>query len=89
MLAPVARWDTIKTILTVAACKGWKVYQLDVKSAFVHRELVEDVYVEQPLGYKKEDTSKVYKLKKALYGLTQTPRAWYSKIESYYAQENF
>ena len=73
----------------VAACKGWKVHQLDVKSAFLHGELIEDVYVEQPLGYQREDTSKVYKLKKALYGLRQAPRAWYSKIEFYFAQEHF
>ena len=89
VFAPVARWDTIRTLVAVAACKGWKVYQLDVKSAFLHGELIEDVYVEQPLGYKKEDTRKVYKLKKALYGLRQAPRAWYNKIESYFAQENF
>lgn len=89
MFAPVARWDTIRTLLAIAACKGWNVYQLDVKSDFLHGELIEDVYVEQPLGYKKEDTSKVYKLKKDLYGLRQAPRAWYSKIKSYFAQENF
>ena len=46
MFAPVARWDTIRTILALAACKGWIVYQLDVKSAFLHGELVKDVYVE-------------------------------------------
>ena len=89
VFAPMARWDTIRTILAVAACKGWKVYQLDVKSAFLHGELIEDVYVEQSLGYQKKDASKVYKLNKALYGLRQAPRAWYSKIESYFVQENF
>jgi len=89
VFAPVARWDTIRTILAVAACRGWKVYQLDVKSAFLHGELIEVVYVEQPLGYQKKDANKVYKLKKALYGLRQAPRAWYRKIESYFVQENF
>jgi len=89
VFAPVARWDTIRAILAAAACKGWKVYQLDVKSAFLHGELIEDVYVEQPLRYQKKDTSKVYKLKKALYGLRQAPRAWYNKIESYFAKEKF
>jgi len=63
--------------------------QLDVKSAFLHGELIEDVYVEQSLGYQKKYASKVYKLNKALYGLRQAPRAWYSKIESYFVQENF
>lgn len=89
VFAPVARWDTIRTILALAASNGWNVYQLDVKSAFLHGELVENVYVEQPLGYQKQGKNSVYKLKKALYGLKQAPRAWYSKIESYFVQEGF
>ncbi|GAU13002.1 hypothetical protein TSUD_173010 [Trifolium subterraneum] len=88
VFAPVARWDTIRTILAIAASKGWIVYQLDVKSAFLHGDLVENVYVDQPPGYNKE-IGKVYKLRKALYGLKQAPRAWYSKIESYFNQEKF
>lgn len=80
VFAPVARWDTIRTILSLAACNNWSGYQLDVKTAFLHGELAEDVYVEQPIGYQKGDSSNVYKLKKALYGLKQAPRAWYSKI---------
>ncbi|MCH80532.1 hypothetical protein A2U01_0001302 [Trifolium medium] len=60
---------------------------LDVKSAFFYGELVEDVYVKQPLGYHKEENDKVYKLKKALYGLRQTSRAWYSKIKSYFGNK--
>ena len=85
----VARRDTIRAILAIAACKGWKVYLFDVKSAFLHGELIEDVYVEQPLGYQKEDANKVHKLKKVLYGLRQAPRAQYSMIKSYFAQESF
>jgi hypothetical protein len=70
VFAPVARWDTIRSLLAVAALKEWNVFQLDVKSAFLHGELLETVYVEQPLGYVKEGSeSKVYKLHKALYGL--------------------
>lgn len=45
VFAPVARWEAVRTILPVAACKGWKVYHLDVKSDFMHGELIEDVYL--------------------------------------------
>jgi len=47
-LAPVARWDTIRMILALASCRGWDVYQLNVKSAFLHGELNEAVFIEQP-----------------------------------------
>lgn len=88
--APVARMDTIRVILALAAQRGWIVYQLDVKSAFLHGELIEEVYVEQPLGYeKKGEEDKVYKLHKALYGLKQAPRAWFSRIDAYFRSEGF
>lgn len=79
VFAPIARWDTIRVILALAASKGWNVFQLDVKSAFLHGELSEDVYVNQPSGYiVRGKETKVYKLQKALYGLKQAPRTWYS-----------
>lgn len=63
---------------------------MDVKSAFLHGELNEDVYVEQPRGYEVEGSEdKVYKLHKALYGLKQAPRAWFSRIESYFVGKGF
>jgi hypothetical protein len=66
------------------------VFQLDVKSAFLHGELNKEVYVEQHLGYQKERKEElVYKLKKSLYGLRHAPRAWYSKIETYFGSEGF
>ncbi|KZV42061.1 retrovirus-related Pol polyprotein from transposon TNT 1-94 [Dorcoceras hygrometricum] len=69
--------DTVRMILAVAAHKGWGVYQLDVKSAFLHGKLEEDIYVEQPQGYEVSGKKEmVYKLHKALYGLKQAPRAW-------------
>ncbi|CAL2276266.1 unnamed protein product [Prunus armeniaca] len=90
VFAPVARMDTIRMIIALAAQRGWTVYQLDVKSAFLHGELNEDVFVEQPRGYEKKDSpNKVYKLKKALYGLKQAPRAWFSRIEAYFVNEGF
>lgn len=90
VFAPVARWDTIRMVIALAARNGWKLYQLDVKSAFLHGELHENVYVSQPQGYEvKGEESKVYKLKRALYGLKQAPRAWFSRIESYFVNEGF
>lgn len=68
----------------------WSVYQLDMKSAFLHSELNEAVFIEQPWGYNKKGAEeKVYRLKKALYGLKQTPRALYNKIESYFIKDRF
>lgn len=90
VFAPVARLDTVRVILSLAARNGWTVYQLDVKSAFLHGELNEEVFIAQPPGYEqKGHEHKVYKLKKALYGLKQAPRAWYSRIESYFMKEGF
>ncbi|WVZ14421.1 hypothetical protein V8G54_011987 [Vigna mungo] len=88
--APVAKWDTIRSIIALAAQKNWPLYQLDVKSAFLHGELRETVYVKQPPGFVKiGEEEKVYKLKKALYGLKQAPRTWCSKIEGYFLKEGF
>lgn len=73
--APVARMETITTILALAVQLEKQVFQLDVKSSFLNGELEEEVYVEQPLGYvQKGKEDKVYCLQKALYGLKQAPR---------------
>ena len=81
---PVTRMETVRAVLSIAAQNKWKVCQMDVKSAFLNGMLMEEVYIEQPLGYeKKGQEHKVCRLKKALYGLKQAPRAWYSRIYSY------
>ena len=88
--APVAHLDTIRTIIAVAAQKGWLLYQLDIKSAFLNGKLEEEIYVEQPQGFVVDgEENKVYKLKKALYGLKQAPRAWYTQIDSYFIENGF
>jgi vacuolar-type H+-ATPase catalytic subunit A/Vma1 len=90
VFAPVVRMDTVRMIVALAAQKGWTLYQLDVKSAFLHEELNEEVYVEQTKGYELENSSnKVYRLKKALYRLKQDPRAWFNRIEAYFISEGF
>ncbi|XP_071694431.1 uncharacterized protein [Rutidosis leptorrhynchoides] len=74
--APVARLDTIQALVALAAQRMWKIYQLDVKSAFLNGFLEEEIYVEQPQGFiKKGKEDQVLKLKKALYGLKQAPHA--------------
>ncbi|KAI5328018.1 hypothetical protein L3X38_027414 [Prunus dulcis] len=68
--APVARLDTIRTLIALAAKNSLKMYQLDVKSSFLNGVLQEEVYVEQPDGFIVQgEEDKVYKLHKALYGL--------------------
>lgn len=90
VFAPVARWDTIRIFLSVAAQRDWKVYQLDVKSAFLYGELKEVVYIDQLEGFiMRGEEDKVYRLKKALYGLKQVPRTWFSRIDSYFKQAGF
>lgn len=90
VFAPVARMDTVRMIIAVAAQRSWSIYQLNVKSAYLHGELNEDVFVEQPRGYEqKGGEHKVYKLHKALYGLKQAPRAWFSRIEAHFTHEGF
>nr|GEV07010.1 putative zinc finger, CCHC-type [Tanacetum cinerariifolium] len=68
--------------MPLAAKENWIVHHLDVKSAFLNRELKEEVYVAQPTGFEvKEKEEMVYKLNKALYGLRQAPRSWNAKLD--------
>ncbi|KAG7547780.1 Reverse transcriptase RNA-dependent DNA polymerase [Arabidopsis suecica] len=81
VFAPVARIETIRLLIDLAAAYGWEIHHLDVKTAFLHGELKETVYVLQPEGFEKDgNKTKVYKLNKALYGLRQAPRAWNNKL---------
>nr|GFA46609.1 retrovirus-related Pol polyprotein from transposon TNT 1-94 [Tanacetum cinerariifolium] len=88
--APVARMEAIRIFLTYAAHKGFTVYQMDVKTGFLHGSLKEDVYVCQLEGFIDADyQSHVYKLKKTLYGLKQAPRAWYDELSTFLLQNGF
>ncbi|KAG8472383.1 hypothetical protein CXB51_035319 [Gossypium anomalum] len=88
--APVARLDTIRLLIALAAQKQWKIHQLDVKSAFLNDFLEEEIYIDQPQGFVVSGKEQmVYKLKKALYGLKQAPRAWYARIDSYLVSSGF
>ncbi|CAL8081689.1 unnamed protein product [Prunus armeniaca] len=81
--------ETIRNVLALAAQLKTKVYQLDVKSAFLNGELEEEVYAEQPQVYVEKGEDNVYRLRKALYGLKQAPRAWNNKIDHYFMQTGF
>jgi len=81
VFAPVARIETVRVLLALAAQGGWQVHHMDVKSAFLNGDLTEVVYVQQPPGFLVGKGDKVLRLKKALYGLKQAPRAWNSKLD--------
>nr|GEX96933.1 integrase, catalytic region, zinc finger, CCHC-type, peptidase aspartic, catalytic [Tanacetum cinerariifolium] len=75
---PVARMEAVRIFLAFAAHKLFTMFQMDVKTEFLHGTLKEEVYVCQPEGFIDADhASHVFKLKKALYGLKQAPRAWH------------
>jgi hypothetical protein len=82
--AHVSRYTSICTIIALATSMGWKLHQMDVKTAFLNGEIEEEVYIEQPDGFViHEQKSHVCRLKKSLYGLKQAPHAWYDKIDGY------
>ena len=77
-VAPVARYTTIRTIISLAVVFRWKLHQLDVKTTFLNGKIEEEVYIEQPEGFLTHgNKTHVCKLKKSLYGLKQAPRVWY------------
>jgi hypothetical protein len=82
--APIACLDVIRILLPFAASKGFKLYQMDVKSAFLNGVIQEEVYVRQPPSFESPKyPDRVYKLSKALYGLKQAPWAWYARLKTF------
>ena len=77
VFALVARIETVRLLIALAAQNGWMVHHMDAKSAFLNGELLEEVYVQQPPRFVVKDSSDtVLRVKKALYGVRQAPRAW-------------
>ena len=82
VFSPIARAESIRIIIAMAAQFKWNLHHLDVKSTFLNGYIEEDIYVDQPEEFIKEGKEDyVLKLKKALYGLKQAPRAWNIKLD--------
>jgi hypothetical protein len=88
--SPIARLESIRILLAYATYHGFKIYQMDVKSAFLNGPIKEEVYVEQPPGFEESEyPTHVYKLSKALYGLKQATRAWYECLRDFLITNGF
>ncbi|XP_074299116.1 uncharacterized protein LOC141630144 [Silene latifolia] len=87
---PIARLDAIRLLIAFAAHMDIKLFQMDVKTAFLNGYLQEEVYVEQPPDFLDSKFPKhVYKLDKALYGLKQAPRSWYDRLSKFLLDNGF
>ncbi|GKC50847.1 retrovirus-related pol polyprotein from transposon TNT 1-94, partial [Tanacetum coccineum] len=88
--ALVTRIEAIQIFIPNAAHKNIKIYQMDVKTAFLNGELREEVYISQPEGFVDQDNpTHVYRLKKVLYRLKQAPRAWYDMLSKFLLSQEF
>ncbi|CAI8593866.1 unnamed protein product [Vicia faba] len=88
--ALVARLESARLLLGIACILKFKLFQMDINSAFLNGYLNEEVYVEQPKGFVDPSFPKhVYKLKKALYGLKEAPRAWYERLTEFLGENGY
>jgi len=87
---PVTRYTSIRTVISLAAQMGWEIHQMDVKTTFLNGVIQEEIYIEQPEDFEThEKKSHVCRLKKALYGMKQGPRAWYGQTNGYLQKMGF
>jgi hypothetical protein len=88
--ALVARLEAIRILLAFAASKGFKLFQMDVKSSFLKGVIQEEVYVRQPPGFENPKyLDRVYELSKALYRLKQASRAWYDRLKMFLLEHGY
>lgn len=86
--SPVAKMQTFKILLSYCCQEGLIVEQMDVETAFLNSKVLSEIYVKQPRGYE-DGTDKVCKLEKALYGLRESPRAWYDCFDNFLEKLGF
>ena len=86
--ASMAKMDSIRLVLAIAASKHWEVHHMDVKISFIHGDIHEDIYMKYLEGYISDPTL-VCKLQKSLYGLKHAPRSWYAKMDAFLLSQNF
>ena len=80
--SPVTKISSIR-LLSMAAVHHWPLFQLDIKNAILHRELEEEMYMEQPPGFVAQgESGLVCRLRRSLYGLKQSPRAWFGRFSN-------
>ncbi|KAL5821701.1 hypothetical protein ACOSQ3_023583 [Xanthoceras sorbifolium] len=90
IFSPVVKLTTIRLVLKIVAAENLHLEQLDVKTAFLHGDLEEEIYMRQPEGFKEAGKENlVCRLKKSLYGLKQAPRQWYKKFDSFMSSSGF
>jgi hypothetical protein len=88
--APVARLEAIRILLAFVASKGFKLYQVDMKSAFLNDVIQEEVYVSQRPGFESPKyRDRVYKILKALYELNQAPWTWYVRLKTFLLEHGY
>ncbi|KAJ9553498.1 hypothetical protein OSB04_017543, partial [Centaurea solstitialis] len=88
--SPVVKPATIRTVLSISVSLNWPIHQLDVKNAFLNGDLTEELYMKQPPGYVHPSyPNHVCRLRKELYGLKQSPRAWFQRFAVFIASLGF
>lgn len=87
--APVAKLNSVRVLLSLAANLDWPLQQLDIKNAFLNGDLEEEVYMDAPPGFGEKFGTKVCKLNKSLYGLKQSPRVWFEKFTLFVKSQGY
>ena len=88
--SPVVSSASLRAVLTIAASEDMEIHCMDIKTAFLHGKLEEDIYMRQPEGYEMPGMEhKVLKLRKSLYGLKQAPKCWYQNLNGFLLQRGY